>query len=311
MRKISKTALCGLMALGGFNVFGTMTLAQQQPPPVTVTNIRDNVYWVRGGGGSNDGVGANNAFIVGTNGVIVVDTKTTVNVEKTVIAKIGRTTPKPINTVILTHSDEDHIGGLPAFSAGISIIAQENCKKQMETSAKLGYEPCTGCRTQGQIIPSQRRPPTKTFANTEDLNIDGVRIRLYHWAPAHTSGDAAVYLPDEQIVLAGDLLVMPRPDPLIHVEKDGTATGWLDSVKGLLELDADTYLTGHGGIMTKADVQEKHDYVQDRYNKIKAMVQQGKSLDEVRTSFDNPPAKQPAAILIEAIYREVSTRVNR
>jgi hypothetical protein len=101
---------------------------------------------------------------------------------------------------------------------------------------------------------------------------------------------------------------MPRPDPLIHVEKNGTATGWLESAKGLLALDAETYLTGHGGIMTKADVQKKYDYVQDRYDKIKAMVAQGKSLDEIKTSLGRPPAGQPAAILIEVICKEVSTK---
>lgn len=309
MTKMCKLGVQGLVALGIFEVLGLFVLAQQQsPPPVTVTMIGRNVYWLRGGGGSNDGVGANNAFIVGTRGVIVVDTKTTVDVERKVLAQIAQITSKPVGAVILTHSDEDHVGGLPALPSPITVIAQENCKKQMETSARSGYEPCTGCRTRGQIIPSQKRLPTKTFANTEELTLDGVRLRLYHWAPAHTSGDAAVYLPDEKIVFAGDLLVTPRPDPLIHVEKDGSATGWLDAAKGLLTPDADTYLTGHGGIMTKADVQQKYDYVQNRYNKIKTLVEQGKSIEEIKNSFGNPPAGQPATILIEQIYKEVSQK---
>lgn len=306
MTKMSKAALALALVVASSGFGATIFAQQQPPPPLTVTNIGGNVFWVRGGGGSNDGVGANNAFIVGTGGVIVVDTKTMVDVEKGVIAEIAKTTPKPIDTVILTHSDEDHVDGLPAFPAGITIIAQENCKREMETSAKLGYEPCSGCRTQGQVVASQNRLPTKTFANMEALTIDGVHIRLYHWGPAHTSGDAVVYLPDEKIVLAGDLLVMPRPDPLIHVEKGGSATGWLDSAKGLLGLDADTYLTGHGGIMTKAEVEKKYDYVQDRHDKIKAMVEQGKSLDDIKAAFGGPPAGQPAAILIEVIYKEVS-----
>jgi len=41
-------------------------------------------------------------------------------------------------------------------------------------------------------------------------------------------------------------------------------------------LDANTYLTGHGDMMTKADVQKKLDLIQDKYNRIKAMVAQGK-----------------------------------
>jgi cyclase len=220
----------------------------QQPPPLTVTQIKANVYWVRGGGGSNDGVGSNNGFIIGTNGVIVVDTKTSVDVEKRVIAEIAKITPEAINTVILTHSDDDHVGGLPAFPPGVTIIAQENCKKDMEASAKLGFEPCLGCRTQGQRIAAQDRLPTKTFTKTDALTLDGVRSRLYHWGPGHTSGDAVVYLPDQKIVFAGDLMVNTHPDPLIHTEKNGSASGWIENAKGILSLDADTYVTGHGTI---------------------------------------------------------------
>jgi glyoxylase-like metal-dependent hydrolase (beta-lactamase superfamily II) len=82
-----------------------------------VTKIKDNVYWAQGGVGSNDGI------IVGSAGVIVVDTKTTPDSEKEVIAEIAKITPKTVNTAIVTHSDGDHVNGLAAFPAGLSIIA--------------------------------------------------------------------------------------------------------------------------------------------------------------------------------------------
>jgi glyoxylase-like metal-dependent hydrolase (beta-lactamase superfamily II) len=91
-----------------------------------VTKIKDNVYWAQGGVGSNDGI------IVGTTGVIVVDTKTTADSEKEVIAEIAKITPKTVNTAIITHSDGDHANGLAAFPAGLAIIAQENCKNELE-----------------------------------------------------------------------------------------------------------------------------------------------------------------------------------
>ena len=84
----------------------------------------------------------------------------------------------------------------------------------------------------------------------------------------------------------------------------------------MLGLDADTYLTGHGEMMTKADIQKKIDLVQDKYNKIKAMVAQGKSLDDIKTSFGEPTAAPPPnpnggptfATLTEVIYTELAKK---
>jgi len=278
--------------------FAVPAAAQQPPPPLKVTKIKDNLYWAQGGAGSNDGI------IVGTTGVIVVDTKTTPDSEKEVIAEIAKITPKAVNTAIITHSDGDHANGLAAFPAGLTIIAQENCKKELEASA--------GSRNPAP----QDRLPTKTYNKTDRLTVNGVHIRLYHWANAHTSGDTVVYLPDQKVVFGGDLLVTNRPDTNIHLEKNGSAAGWIESAKGMLGLDADTYLTGHGNMMTKADVQKKLDLIQDKYNKVKAMVAQSKSLDEIKTSFGeptaaptpNPNGAPPAATLTEIIYKEVSKK---
>src|SRR5450432_657153 len=77
----------------------TVAAAQQQPVPLKVANIKGNVYWTQGGAGGNTGI------IVGTTGVIVVDTKTTVDSSKEVQAEIAKITPKSVDTVILTHSD--------------------------------------------------------------------------------------------------------------------------------------------------------------------------------------------------------------
>src|ERR1700681_166068 len=203
----------------------TIAAAQQQPAPLKVAKLADNVYWTQGGAGGNTGI------IVGTTGVIVVDTKTTVESSKDVQAEIAKITPKKVDTAILTHSDGDHVNGLAGFPPGLTIIAQENCKKEMEASA--------GTRGAGP----QDHLPTKTVARDESMTLDGVRVRLLHWTPAHTSGDLVVYLPDQKIVFGGDLLVTNRPDTLIHPEKQGSPAGWLASVNGILALDADTFVT--------------------------------------------------------------------
>ena len=94
----------GFAAIVALGAFAAVAGAQQQgtppaPPPLKVANIKDNIYWTQGGAGGNTGI------IVGTTGVIVVDTKTTVDSSKAVQAEIAKITPKMVDTAIVTHSD--------------------------------------------------------------------------------------------------------------------------------------------------------------------------------------------------------------
>jgi cyclase len=298
MPRTGSSLILGLAMAAAFSAFATAATAQQQPVPLKVANIRGNIYWTQGGAGGNTGI------IVGQSGVIVVDTKTTVDSSKEVQAEIAKITPKPVTTAIVTHSDGDHVNGLAGFPAGLTIIAQENCKKEMEASV--------GSRNPAP----QDRLPTKTIAKDETMTIEGVRVRLLHFAPAHTSGDLIVYFPDQKVVFGGDLLVTNRPDTNIHAEKNGSAAGWIENAKGMIALDADTYVTGHGDLMTKDDVRKKLALIEEKWEKVKALAAQGKSLDDVKTSFGestappapNPNGNPPAMTLTEVMYKEATRK---
>ncbi|HZP33731.1 MAG TPA: MBL fold metallo-hydrolase [Candidatus Acidoferrales bacterium] len=275
MRKIAEKLTFGLpIALAAFACCSPAN-AQQQPPPLSVKPLNGGVYWTQGGAGGNTGI------IVGKDGVIVVDAKTTPASAKEMLAEIAKITPKPVTTVILTHSDGDHVNGLAAFPAGLTIISQENCKKEMEASAN------------SRNPAPQDRLPTKTVATKENVTINGVKLTLLHYAPAHTSGDLMVYLPEQKIVFTGDIIATNQPYTLIHAEKHGSSEGWIQTVKGLTSLNADSYVPGHGDLQTKAQVQERLARVQARRDEIKKLVAQGKSLDQIKEALgekDTPAA---------------------
>jgi cyclase len=269
--------------------------AQQQPPPLSVKQLKPDVYWTQGGAGGNTGI------IIGKDGVIVVDAKTTPASAKDMLAEIAKITPKPVTTVILTHSDGDHVNGLAAFPAGLTIISQENCKKEMEASVS------------SRNPAPQDRLPTKTVATKENVTINGVKLALLHYTNAHTSGDLMVYLPEQKIVFTGDIIATNQPYTLIHAEKNGSSEGWIQTVKGLSGLNADTYVPGHGELQTKAEVQQRLAKVQARREEIKKLVAQGKSLDQVKQALgetDTPaaPGAPQFASFTTVVYNELTKK---
>jgi cyclase len=240
--------------------------------PLAVIFIRDGAYWTKGG------VGGNTGFVVGKDGVIVFDAKMTPNSAKEMIAAIAKITPKPVTHVVLSHSDGDHVNGLSGFSKGVTIIAQENCKREMEESKD------------SRMAAPQDYLPTKIFDKNLDLTIDGVRVQLRHWVPAHTSGDLIMLLPDERIVFGGDLIDLTQ-FALVHTQKGGSTEGWITSMQGIIALDADTFVSGHGDVQTKSALRARLTAVEARRQKIKEMIASGRSLEEIKKTA--PPEEPP------------------
>ena len=266
-----------LVVCAGLAVLGMAQQGPQTPPPITMKMLKPDVWAGLGGAGGNS------TIIIGKTSVIVVDAKQTEAGAKDLLAEIAKITPKPVKTAIITHSDGDHLNGLVAFPEGIKIIAHENNKKEQETALAAG----------GRGAPPKDRLPNQVTTKTkESMTIDGVKLELYHWAPAHTSGDLVVYLPAQKIVSTGDIVVTNRADdnPNIHFEKNGSTEGWIASVKGMVSLNADTYVTGHGDLLTKADLQRKVAATTERRNKIAAMVKEGKTVDEIKAALPDAPA---------------------
>jgi cyclase len=247
------------------------------PPPITMKQLKPDVWAGLGGAGGNS------TIIIGKTAVIVVDAKQTEAGAKDLLAEIAKITPKPVTTAIITHSDGDHVNGLVAFPAGVKIIAHENNKKEQETALAAGGRGAP---------PADRLPNQVVTKNKETMTIDGVKLELYHWAPAHTSGDLIVYLPAQKIVATGDIVVTNRADdnPNIHFEKNGSTEGWLANVKGMIGLNAETYVTGHGDLLTKADLQRKLTATTARRARIATMVKEGKTLDEIKAAMPDAPA---------------------
>jgi cyclase len=277
--------IAGLAILAGLTLFAGAASAQQQPRPAKL--IRGGIYWFDAGGGGNSG------FVVGQDGVIVVDTMTTAASGRNILAEIAKVTPKPVTTVILTHSDIDHVGGLAAFPLGLTIIAHENNKKEMEATANTS-----------QPSP-QDHLPNKTFTSSkETLTIDGVKMELFHFAPAHTSGDVQIYFPDQKVVFTGDVIATsccgnaraPQAFTMIKAQKNGSSAGWVETVKGILKLDADIYVPGHGDLQTRAEVEERLARVEARREQVREFVAEGKSLAEIKQALEEtgpPPGYDP------------------
>src|SRR5438094_10593822 len=116
-----------LAALLGAGALSLTVAAFQQPPQpqaLEAQKVRENLYMLVGGGG-------NTGVFIGTNGVVVIDTKNP-GYGTPILNKIKELTPKPITTIINTHTHGDHVSGNVEFPATVDVIVQENTAKNMQ-----------------------------------------------------------------------------------------------------------------------------------------------------------------------------------
>ena len=268
--------------------------AQLQPGPITLTvhPLKGGAYWI-GGGASNTG------FVVGDKGVVAIDAQMNGDAAKQALADIAKLTPKPVNIIVVTHGDPDHVGGLTAYPGNVTIIAHENTQAQIRASAA---DP-NGGPVYGALYKALEALPLKTIANTETMVLDGVHMNIMY-LPAHSSGDLAVYLPAQKVVFGGDILLTNTGRfPVIHI--GGSSEGWVTAVKALLALDANTYVPGHGNMETKAQLRARLLDVEQRRAEIKAMVLQNKSLAEVEQALPEPGANPMFLTFTQTVYDEL------
>lgn len=85
--------------------------------------------------------------------------------------------------------------------------------------------------------------PTLTFTDSMSLFLGSLEVRLLYFGPGNTTGDAAVYIPQERVLATGDLLVYPIPYSFNSHLKE-----WEQGLTRMAELDATTIVPGHGPV---------------------------------------------------------------
>lgn len=269
--------------------------AQPGPEPMNVQPVAKDLYLIKGGAGANAAF-----FVTPKQGVVVIDAKMTTEAAAEMLREIAKVTSQPVQKLILTHSDGDHINGLPGFPKGLVIFAHKNVKRDLEKAA-------------AEMPALKDYLPTMTHTSGADLLGLGYDIDLRHFGPAHTDGDTCVLFPDLGVAFVGDLAFVGR-DPLVHRQKGGTVFGYVKTLEALLaEKPAiQTFLSGHADPLTRADIESLKTSLADKLSKVKEMVAAGKSIEDVRKAFgieappDAPGGRRRWLSFVETVYLELT-----
>lgn len=266
--------------------FSTMTVAGTKIPEPKVVKINERVYALLGPLGQpsehNQGYMVNSTVIVGDKGVILVDSGSTDEVGKQIAKAIARITPKPVTHVINTHHHGDHVLGNVAFKKA-EIFSSEQCKALVE---KTGAEWIQIMESMvGRKFPNTKPVLAGTTFKEEtssERSLQGVKVLL--WVPrgSHSPGDMMIYLPDDKVLIGGDILV----NTVIPNMRDANIRNWVAALAKVQDFDAVTIVPGHGPLMTKPDAAKLQRSIADFYAGVEAGYKKGLTDSEIRGTLN-------------------------
>ena len=196
--------------------------------------IGPGVHLVAGRDGApspiNAGQVVNRIFLVGPQGVVIVDPGPTPAGGEALRCTITRTTTLPVAAIILTHPHPENVLAATAFpeaelyaSAAAAEAMARRCERCQKHLAALIAQPTLGS------LPPPR--PDRQLTERQIVTAGGRRVELIPLGAAHSPGDLAVLDPASGLLIGGDVAnVDALPD--LH---DGHVLGLRDALQQLAD----------------------------------------------------------------------------
>lgn len=282
--------------------------AVAQPPLFPLQQLAPGVYAVLGDTGRGSEGRANAGFIVTPQGVVVVDAEGSPRDGATLLRTIRTVTPQPIRWLVLTHHHPDHHFGAIVFrKAGAKVIAHPDTRTlQSEAgpdAAMIDWIRVVGLDAMRGF--EYANTPDRPVTGTDTLRMGGRTIVLIHPGPAHTPGDLMVWLPQDRVLFAGDLLIEDGVTMLV----DGQSPALLSALDKIDSLHPRVAVPGHGALPADpaALVQRTREYVRGLRADMKRAVEQG--IPMRRAMAEMPPADSARPVSLNSRKRRNAVRV--
>lgn len=266
--------------------------AQTLPPPRKI-QVADGIYLFITAPYGDAGLDGNSFAVLTPDGVLVFDSNGTPAAATAVLTAIRAMTTAPVRYLVNSHWHWDHWYGAEVYRQafpGVQIITHEKSRQMMMgperafnkagldedlpqhiaqveqrvtalSTSKPGSAELEQMRQhleQDQFFLAQKRGIHRTYPNltyTDSLTIylGDREIRLLHYDRAITPGDTFLYLPNEKVIVSGDLLINP-----ITFALSSYPSGWLRSLEKMDSLDATVIVPGHGEPLHDKALLETH-----------------------------------------------------
>ena len=206
----------------------------------------------------NSGHNNNLSFIITSDGVVVVNAGASYLLAQALHNEIKKLTDQPVKYVILENAQGHAMLGSNYWQQqGAKIVSQKDGAAVMKKYAKSSVERMQA-RQKDKGKFTEATVPDIIFDDKYEIVLGGTIIQALHLGPAHSPGDIVVWIPQQKVVIAGDMAFHQR---LLPVTEHTDTAAWIDTWNNKFEpLGAQIVVPGHG---TPTNIVEVRKYTRD------------------------------------------------
>ena len=200
----------------------------------------------------NAGHNNNLSFILTGDGVVVINAGGSYLLAAALHVEIKTLTDQPVRLVI-NENGQWHamLGNSYLADQGVKIVAHIDAAHEFEDR---GGQSLSGAenRLQDRAQGSRVVLPDETFEDVYRVPFGDMNIQALHLGPSHSPGDIVVWMPEQSLVIAGDIAFHERMLPIFE---DTITIDWLETWEEEFERLSATYvIPGHGHPTNMAQV---------------------------------------------------------
>lgn len=281
-----------------------------------LVKISDCVYaFVAVGPAAAEGLGANSGFIVGEDGVLVVDSRYTPSLARELLDAIRSVTDAPVRYLVNTHYHPDHTWGNAVFKEeGAVIISHPRTRADIEKYSPLYLEHYRTYQKDAYELLKDVTVvlPDSTFEDESRIDLGGVEVVLRHFGPGHTAGDCVVTVPRDGVVFTGGLAA--EGYHLNLGDKSADFDNWAATLLRLGGMDLRYVVPSQGMVSESALLATCRGYIETLRRQCREEIQAGSYLNVVVLTMKVPGTEgylqeNLLPFNVQAVYRSEIVKV--
>ena len=245
-------------------------------------DLTDKVFVIQG-----QDFAQNATLILSDNAALLVDNRQNLPLAHELHNEIKSITDKPVKYVINTHYHCDHTFGNEVFRKTAEIIGHVNVQSALLNKGeehKEFFRDYFGVPHTEEVTIT---PPNIAFEKSMTLDFGGQLIKIVHPGVAHTDTDSYVYLPEDQILITGDLFF----NKILAFTGDPSAriSGCLSALQQLEKIAIKIIIPGHGAPTTDiTDMVNYRLYLEELLEAVGKELRKGCDLEHMLDSIKLP-----------------------